>query len=95
MEVWPVTDEPEPLLRFTAATKRPIIWALNWTADGKSLLTAGNDGRVRMWDASTGRGTENLRVEHREALRAAFSPDGLTCAACSAKGQVVIWDVDN
>ena len=25
---------------------------------------------------------------------AAFSPDGLTCAACSNKGQVVIWDVD-
>ena len=95
VEVWPVENEPGPLLKFAAGTGRsPIIWAVNWTADGRTLLTAGNDGVVRMWDAETGGERKAFDWQIGKLYCAAFSPDGLTCAACSAKGQVVVWDVD-
>jgi WD40 repeat protein len=95
VEVWPVADEAGPLVKFAAGSGRPVIWAVNWTADGKSLLTAGNDGCVRLWDAATGTEQKTFDWKLGKLYCAAFSPDGLTCAACSAKGQVVIWDVDS
>jgi WD40 repeat protein len=95
VEVWPVSDEPGPLLKFAAGTGRsPIVWAVNWTADGRSLLTAGNDGCVRMWDANTGAELKAFDWGIGKLYCAAFSPDGPTCAACGEKGQVVVWDVD-
>jgi WD40 repeat protein len=95
VEVWPVADAPAPLLKFAAGTGRSsLVWAVNWTADGKSLLTAGNDGCVRLWEVSTGQEQKAFDWKIGKLYCAAFSPDGLTCAACSAKGQVVIWDVD-
>jgi WD40 repeat protein len=95
VEVWPVAGEEGPLLTFAAGTGRsPIIWAVHWTADGHSLLTAGNDGCVRMWDANAGTELKAFDWKLGKLYCAAFSPDGLTCAACSEKGQVVVWDVD-
>jgi WD40 repeat protein len=95
VEVWPLEEAKEPLVRFAAGTGRsPIIWAVNWSADGKSLLTAGNDGCVRMWDAVTEAELKTFDWQLGKLYCAAFSPDGLTCAACSEKGQVVVWDVD-
>ena len=94
VEVWPVADGDEPLLRFSAGPGRGLVWAVNWTADGKSLLTASNDGFVRMWDAATGAELKTFDWQIGKLYCAAFSPDGLTCAVCSSKGQVVIWDVD-
>jgi WD40 repeat protein len=93
--VWPVEGEPAPLLKFPAGSGRAApVWAVNWTADGNSLLTAGNDGCVRLWDAGTGAERKVYDWGIGKLYCAAFSPDGLTCAACSAKGQVVVWDVD-
>jgi WD40 repeat protein len=104
VEVWALADEAGPVVKFAAGTGRsPIVWALNWTADGKSLLTAGNDGCVRLWEvpsarpegfAATGREQKAFDWKIGKLYCAAFSPDGLTCAACSDKGQVVVWDVD-
>ncbi len=95
VEVWPVANEPGPLLKFAAGTGRsPIVWAVNWAADGRALLTAGNDGVVRVWDAGTGAELKAFDWQIGKLYCAAFSPDGLTCAACGAKGQAVVWDVD-
>jgi WD40 repeat protein len=95
VEVWPVAEGDEPLVRFAAGTGRsPIVWAVNWSADGKSLLTAGNDGCVRVWDTATGAELKTFEWDIGKLYCAAFSPDGLTCAACGEKGQVVVWDVD-
>jgi WD40 repeat protein len=66
---------------------------VNWTADGNSLLTAGNDGFVRLWDIA-GRELQAFDWGIGKLYCEAFSPDGLMCAACGEKGQVVVWDVD-
>jgi WD40 repeat protein len=94
VEVGPAAAEPGPVVKFAAGAGRLVVWAVNWTADGKALLTAGNDGFVRMWDAATGAELKAFEWGIGKLYCAAFSPDGLTCAACSSKGQVVVWDVD-
>jgi WD40 repeat protein len=103
VEVWTVAEEPVLLVRFAVGAGRPVVWAVHWTADGKALLTAINDGCVRLWEvpsakpegfASTGAELKAFDWKIGKLYCAAFSPDGLTCAACGAKGQVVIWDVD-
>jgi WD40 repeat protein len=95
VEVWAIPDGAAPLVRFAAGTGRsPILWAVNWTADGRGLLTAGNDGCVRLWDPDTGTERKAFDWGIGKLYGAAFAPDGLTCAVCSATGQVVVWDVD-
>jgi WD40 repeat protein len=87
VEVWSVAEEPVLLVKFTAGSGRPVVWAVHWAADGKSLLTASNDGCVRMWDASTGAELKTFDWKIGKLYCAAFSPDGLTCAACGQKGK--------
>ncbi len=86
---------PGPSWRVAAGTGRsPLVWAVNWSADGSSILTAGNDGTVRLWDSNTGAELKSFEWGIGKLYCAAFSPDGLTCAAGGENGQVVIWDVD-
>jgi WD40 repeat protein len=84
-----------PLVRVRAGMGRwPNVWAVAWTANGESFLTAGNDGFVRLWDAASGVERKAFDWQIGKLYCVAFSPDGLMCAACGAKGQVVVWDVD-
>jgi WD40 repeat protein len=95
VEVWSVADKSGPPAKFGAATgRKPLVWTINWAPDSKVLLTAGNDGCVRVWDGATGAELRSFDWDIGNIYCATFSSDGLTCAACSDKGQVVVWDVD-
>ena len=98
VEVWAVEATPtEPLLRFDVIGEGPILahtWATNWSHDGRMLITAGNDGRVRLWDATTGAALRSFDWGIGKIRNLAVSPDGLTCAAGGNDGQVVVWDLD-
>lgn len=60
--------------------------------DGKTVFTAGSDGRGILWDASSGqvKGTE---IRHAQGIRAvSFSHDGLRIVTGSEDGAVLISD---
>jgi WD40 repeat protein len=75
-----------------------------FTPDGRTLFTASHDGTVRSWDMGPLGALEKFdwKVSPLETYdwkvgpvtAVAVAPDGLTCAAGGAKGQVVLWDVD-
>ena len=81
------------------------IAGVAFSPDGRTLATAGDDERLRLWDVSTGAARAAPLV--RRAARApgyeqrpyrlagvAFSPDGRTIATASASGRVVQrWSV--
>jgi WD40 repeat protein len=66
-----------------------------YSADGKWIVTACGDGKVRIWDAASGRLLQQL---HRDGTRpryyaVAMSPDSKLVAAIELKGEVAhVWD---
>lgn len=46
-----------PLYRSSAQAHDDAVNALHWTSDGRSIISAGLDGRIKVWDAATGANT--------------------------------------
>ncbi len=67
-----------------------IVTGVDWSPDGKRLLTASNDGTARIWDL---KGNQLAVLEgHQGAVtRALWSPDGKLIAATGADATVQIW----
>jgi len=81
-------------VRFRHAGRVPgWVGALVYAPDGKTLLSGGNDGTVRLWEVKSGR--EMLRVhdyyEYRNSV--AFAPDGKTAASLGSDKLVHLWDM--
>ena len=70
------------------------VRAIGFTPDERIVVTIGNDGTSRFWDAATGAALRVFDWGLGVLAEAAFAPDGLTCAVGSAKGKVVVWDLD-
>jgi RNA polymerase sigma factor (sigma-70 family) len=76
------------------------VSSLVFTDDGKTLITGGYDGTVRLWDVAGGRAVCRFDVPGHKVHRLALSADGKTLAAgCEDLGvaggyhAVRLWDV--
>ena len=67
-----------------------MIRAVAFSADGKTLVTAGEDGIVRTWSAADGSGVENFKG-HTGAVKAVAFVAGAAISAGS-DGKVIAWD---
>jgi WD40 repeat protein/serine/threonine protein kinase/tetratricopeptide (TPR) repeat protein len=79
-------------IRWTAHQKRVIF--VQFTPDGKTLISAGHDGKVLIWDWPTQQLQLSIGGESREQVTAAaLSPDGKRLVTGDSGGHVKMWNV--
>jgi hypothetical protein len=62
--------------------------------DGRRVVAVGHDGRVRLWDAATGKIDRTLAGPESEVCHVAVSPDGRLAAAL-ARDVAQVWDIES
>ncbi|MGW7695090.1 protein kinase domain-containing protein [Streptomyces asiaticus] len=98
VRLWDVAHrDPEPYgqgdPRVTISPAQGVL-SLAYSPDGKTLATGSYDGKVRLWDARTGRQRATLSdsLIASDVNHLAFSPDGKTLATPSEYG-LLLWNV--
>lgn len=69
------------------------VRAVAFAPDGRTLLTAGDDGPLRIWDAADGRLLRSLEHHEGPVHALAVSPDGKSVASAGADRAVRLWDL--
>jgi WD40 repeat protein/serine/threonine protein kinase len=77
-----------------AGHSRGRVSSAAFSPDGRSVLTAGFDGTVRIWDGQTGYERLRLMGHTHQVAGAAYSPDGRRVASASFDKTARIWDAE-
>jgi hypothetical protein len=67
--------------------------AVAFAPDGQRLVTGGNDGTARVWDATSGQELSCLRGHRSQVMDVAFAPDGHWLVTGGMDGTARIWDI--
>ncbi|MBD2488228.1 WD40 repeat domain-containing protein, partial [Aulosira sp. FACHB-615] len=69
------------------------VFTVAFSPDGKVLATGEADGRVRLWNANTGKELSTFIGHEGGVNSVAWSGDNLTLASGSDDGTIKLWDV--
>ena len=68
------------------------VTAVAFTLDGHRIASASDDGKIKVWDASTGLELLTLRGHTGKVRHVAFNSDGRRIASASEDQTVKVWD---
>jgi WD40 repeat protein/tRNA A-37 threonylcarbamoyl transferase component Bud32 len=71
---------------------RGTITDLDFLDGGASLLSAGADGRLLIWNAEDGEVEAELRGHAADVSAVAVAPDGRSMASADWSGEIRVWD---
>jgi len=64
-----------------------------FSPDGKTIVSAGDDGSLLLWDVETGRQLREMEFRHdARAWPVTFSPDGAMIVSGDDSGAIIFWD---
>ena len=69
------------------------IYGLQFTPDGRCLVSGGGDRTTRIWDVASGRECHTYTWHQSWVTSLAIAPDGLTVATGSDDHTIVVWDM--
>lgn len=93
VNTWPLPDVPDPNLLLALKGASGPVHSLAVTQDGKSIVCAGEDGRVRIWDVVTGT-LRHTVASHKDWIRTILlTEDGNLLVSGSDDGIVRLWDL--
>jgi WD domain, G-beta repeat len=67
-----------------------VLYAVAYSADGKWLVTGGEDAAVRVWEIASGKELRQFQVQTRGICVLSFSPDGKLLASSSFDGTLCL-----
>ena len=71
------------------------VFNARFVAGGREILTAGRDGTVRLWNASTGSPRQSFQGDSHFLADATLAPDGSMVVAGGSDGFLRFWDASN
>ena len=80
---------------YIAATRQGRLcanWVVRFTPDGKFLLTAGNDGTIKVWDIQLKSLKLQLKKHNAAIIALDISRDGAYLVSGSLDGTIILWD---
>jgi len=89
--VWEVASGEEKFVRPAPAGQ---IYCVDYSADGRLLVTDGGDNSIRLWEVATGQERHRFTGHDVAPYRVAFSPDGKFVVSSGFDAPVYIWDVE-
>ena len=66
---------------------------LDFSPDGKTLLSSSEDKTVRLWDVETRKPLHTFKAHTGHVTSVSFAPDGNSIASASRDGTATVWDV--
>ncbi|MCW5667950.1 MAG: TIR domain-containing protein [Piscinibacter sp.] len=88
----PLPDLPPAALIRSLALPRGALLACAISPDGTRVAGAGDDGRIRLWDAASGRELAVLVGHTGWVRRLVFLPDGRRLASAGLDRRLRLWD---
>ena len=73
------------------AGHRESVTTARYTPDGQTLVTAGSDNRLLVWDVATGTIRHDKKAARGDILSLAISTDGSQAAVGSAANDISVW----
>lgn len=67
------------------------VWTIDFSPDGTSLVSGGQDGTVRMWDLQSYNCQHIVKAHNNWVWSVVFNQQGNLIATCSDDGTVKIW----
>jgi WD40 repeat protein len=70
------------------------VWSVDYSPDGRSIVSGSADSTVKLWNAETGELVQTLSAQPGDVWKVQFSPDGLPIAAIGMDNTgVYLWSL--
>lgn len=90
IKLWSVADGQ--LVRDFPKIHSDAVFSLEFSPDGKTLVSGAADKMARLIDLSTGKVVRSFEGHTHHVLGVSWSADGRTLATAGADGMVKVWD---